>query len=266
LSDTLMVSFSPYMGVIFAFYIAFAVLAVMNVVTGVFVESAVLNAKKDADTFMINNVRDLFETVIGTTEMGHKGMTWDDFEAHKNSIQMTDYFKSLDVDPSDARGIFCLLDSNDTGAVTFDAFVSGCVKLRGGATSLDLAILQYELRRTSDRLEGHVQFMEGGKQFGPLLKVLPSLMGATPSSASKPAADYAVVEDTVEELMHRAAASGDAHAMTVQGSTVSDNTFGAVSTFRGGHMPGGGSLRSSEGSAQNQNVVSAEIRLPGELY
>merc|ERR1712232_812210 len=43
---------------LFSLYIAFVLLALMNVVTGVFVESALYSAKDEKDYFMINNVRE----------------------------------------------------------------------------------------------------------------------------------------------------------------------------------------------------------------
>merc|ERR1719409_2283499 len=98
-SDALNTAFNGWMGLLFSLYIAFVILAVMNVITGVFVESALLNAKNDQDVFMINNMRDLFESVTASKE--HEAgedalfMTWEDFEGHLDTIQMKDYFKSL---------------------------------------------------------------------------------------------------------------------------------------------------------------------------
>merc|ERR1719456_1612873 len=106
---------------------------------------------------MINNMRDLFEIVTACKDHevddADLYMTWDDFHDNVDSVQMQDYFKSLDVDPSDARGIFCLLDQDNVGRVTFEQFVSGCVRLRGQAKSLDMAIMLYELRHMRARIE-----------------------------------------------------------------------------------------------------------------
>merc|ERR1711862_535802 len=56
----------------FLLYIVFALLAMMNVITGVFVESVVESAKRDKDLFMINNVREFFsEEVDGGIATGY---------------------------------------------------------------------------------------------------------------------------------------------------------------------------------------------------
>jgi len=51
----------PLLGVAFAMFIAFALLALMNVVTGVFVQTALQNAKEQEDRFMEDQIRRLFE-------------------------------------------------------------------------------------------------------------------------------------------------------------------------------------------------------------
>mmetsp|Transcript_93423 Transcript_93423/g.146975 ORF Transcript_93423/g.146975 Transcript_93423/m.146975 type:complete len:718 (-) Transcript_93423:424-2577(-) len=175
--DPLIKWISAWMAVFFSCYIAFSVLAVMNVVTGVFVESALLSAKGEQDIFMINNLRDLFEMVtLDKGEDCHPTdlvMTWEDFVTRLHSVQMQDYFKAIDVDPSDARGIFCLLDQDNTGFVTFEDFVNGCCRLRGQAKALDLQILLHELRRFSSKMEAHTQYVEGGLHFKKLARYLP---------------------------------------------------------------------------------------------
>jgi hypothetical protein len=179
--DPLIEGISPWMAVLFSCYIAFSVLAVMNVVTGVFVESALLSAKGEQDIFMINNLRDLFEMVTVDKGLDCNNptdlvMTWEDFMTRLSSVQMRDYFKAIDVDPSDARGIFCLLDQANNGFVTFEDFISGCCKLRGQAKALDIQILLHELRRFSSKMEAHAKYVERGKHFKKLGAYLPKAM------------------------------------------------------------------------------------------
>jgi hypothetical protein len=183
--EPLIRSISPLTALIFSFYIAFSVLAVMNVVTGVFVESALLSAKADQDIFMVNNLRDLFANITGDRAENNKknandlAMTWQDFRNRMHTRQMKDYFKSIDVDPSDAHGIFQLIDQENRGFVTFEEFVSGCCRLRGPAKAIDIHILLFELRQLKTKMDAHVATLEEelvivrrivcrtGKQVGP---------------------------------------------------------------------------------------------------
>merc|ERR1719503_323985 len=99
----------------------------MNVVTGVFVESVVENARKEKDLILINNVRELFQSQL-------------------DKPQMQEAFKAINVDCSEARGLFRLLDLDGSGGVNAEEFLSGCLRLRGPAKALDMALLIREVR------------------------------------------------------------------------------------------------------------------------
>merc|ERR1711862_1074713 len=60
-------------GLMFTGFIAFAILALLNVVTGVFVQTALLSAKDEEDSFMTNQVIELFN--IADTD-GNRCLSW----------------------------------------------------------------------------------------------------------------------------------------------------------------------------------------------
>jgi len=117
----LMVHISPVLAPVFALYIAFAMLAVMNIVTGVFVESALISAREDKDYFVINGVREVFAGPDGVLS---GSLTWDDFDSKLASPSMREYFKALDVDPSEAKGLFRLLDLDSSGSIDAEEFLN----------------------------------------------------------------------------------------------------------------------------------------------
>jgi hypothetical protein len=141
--------FAPF----FCFYISFAVLALLNVITGVFVESSLKSAKKDNDLFMIGNVREAFKNAVSDDDRGSKVMTWEKFESQLDQQTMQAYFKAIDVDPSEARGLFRLIDIDDAGAVDFEEFLTGCLRLRGPAKALDLQLLMHDVRLLAVQLK-----------------------------------------------------------------------------------------------------------------
>lgn len=130
---------------VFLVYITFSMLALMNVVTGVFVESAVSEAKRDDDVMIIRNVRSLFQEAHGCPDR----ITWPDFERLLDTQAMFEYFRAIDVDLSEARGVFDLLDIDHTGVITIDEFLSGCLRLRGAAKALDVNVLMHEIHALS---------------------------------------------------------------------------------------------------------------------
>jgi hypothetical protein len=141
----------------FACYIAFTVIAMMNVVTGVFVENAIKSAKEDKDFFMINNMREVFKEANG----GITGvMTWETFESQLDKHNMQEYFRAIDVDPSEAKGLFRLLDLDGSGFIDAEEFLSGCLRLRGPAKALDLALLMHEVRRMVSRIQEQKKLLQ----------------------------------------------------------------------------------------------------------
>merc|ERR1711953_994649 len=54
------------------------------------------------------------------------------------------YLSSLELDASQARALFVLLDVDESGEVCVDEFVKGCMRLQGSARSMDVNMLLYE--------------------------------------------------------------------------------------------------------------------------
>jgi len=131
------------------------VLAFLNVTTGVFVEASLKNATADRDDFMINNVRELFKDASDSTKM-----TWDSFVGQLGTPEMRAYFNAIDLDPSEARGLFRLLDIDDSGTINAEEFLNGALRLRGPAKALDLALVMRETRRMHCQFNAHLLTVE----------------------------------------------------------------------------------------------------------
>eukprot|EP00747_Dinoflagellata_sp_TGD_P011397 gnl/TRDRNA2_/TRDRNA2_120717_c2_seq2.p1 gnl/TRDRNA2_/TRDRNA2_120717_c2~~gnl/TRDRNA2_/TRDRNA2_120717_c2_seq2.p1 ORF type:complete len:389 (-),score=80.16 gnl/TRDRNA2_/TRDRNA2_120717_c2_seq2:241-1407(-) len=148
-------------GLIFCGWIAFMVLAIMNVITGVFVECSMKSAQEDDEIYMVNNARDLFAKAHETGQAkSSKMMTWEEFESQLNTPEMAEYFKSIDVDLSEARQLFDLIDLDGSGEIDSGEFLSGVVRLHGPAKALDVAVLMHEIKDLSSWFQAHLHFME----------------------------------------------------------------------------------------------------------
>jgi hypothetical protein len=157
LADPLMESVHPLCGIVFALYIAFAVLAMMNVVTGVFVESALMTARHDKDVDLVNHLRDVF---VNTDEQRTGNIGWDEFFKLCQDPQMESVFKAVDLDRSEAQGLFELIDVDNSGHISREEFIMGCLRLRGNAKALDVATLMYDTKRLAHILEEHMLYIE----------------------------------------------------------------------------------------------------------
>jgi len=134
---------SPLAGVMFSIYIAFAIFALLNVVTGVFVQSAMRAAKEDNDVYLVNHVRELFEN---TDTDGSGKISWEEFEDQLESKAMREYFKHIDIDISEAQGLFFLLDMDGSGTIDADEFLNGSLRLRGPAKAIEIALIMRTLK------------------------------------------------------------------------------------------------------------------------
>merc|ERR1719499_447580 len=143
---------SPAMGLVFAAYITFMTLAILNIVTGVFVDAALTRSKKEKDIFMINNLREFFNKM----DMNRNGtISWDEFEAHLGEDRLVTFFKDIDLCMSEAKGLFMLLDGDGSGFIDMDEFLSGCLNLRGPARALDMQLLMREVLQQRDAFDAH---------------------------------------------------------------------------------------------------------------
>eukprot|EP00927_Polykrikos_kofoidii_P002187 TRINITY_DN10857_c0_g1_i1.p1 TRINITY_DN10857_c0_g1~~TRINITY_DN10857_c0_g1_i1.p1 ORF type:complete len:1583 (-),score=353.88 TRINITY_DN10857_c0_g1_i1:39-4787(-) len=137
--------------VVFSAYVAFMALVTMNLVTGVFVEGAQRLISNDKDAAFLAQTQGIFGV---TDEDGDMEISWEEFQDLIETQQMSDYFKSCDVNQKAAKGLFRMLDADQSGTLSVDEFVMGCLRLRGQARSVDLvhlSIVIVESERLRDR-------------------------------------------------------------------------------------------------------------------
>jgi len=151
ISDPLVTEISPLIGLVFALYVAFSILALLNVVTGVFVESALKSAKEDSDNYMMNHARNLFYEASGQNAK----LSWAQFEAQVGKPQMQEFFKYIGVDVREARSIFHLIDVNSGGEIDLDEFLNGCIRLTGPAKAIDVSCLLLSAAKTAEEQKSH---------------------------------------------------------------------------------------------------------------
>jgi len=144
---------SPIWVLFFLMYFSFTYFAVLNVVTGVFCQTAIESASHDQDVaaqaqlaakqHYVRQLRALFDQInvnnTGTITLG-------ELEQCMEDDKLQAYFATIDLSVDEAFSLFKLLDHGDTHVLDIDTFVTGCLKLRGQAKSLDIAMMMYETR------------------------------------------------------------------------------------------------------------------------
>merc|ERR1712083_882326 len=124
------------------------VFGVLNVVTSVFVDSAYQVSQKDpeiviqralsAEDRYINELKTFFAEV--DTD-GSGTISWDEFCNHLESDEAQVYLTSLEIDHTHARHLFDLLDTDGTNELDINELIQGCMRLKGNAKSVDVAMI-----------------------------------------------------------------------------------------------------------------------------
>merc|ERR1719487_2084336 len=79
-------------------------------------------------------------------------ITVDEFERRLQEERVMAYFNAMKLDVSDARTLFSLLDHDNSCEVEIKEFLAGCYKLQGESRSLDMKIMQMEVRYLAEEI------------------------------------------------------------------------------------------------------------------
>jgi hypothetical protein len=147
--------------VLFTIYIAFVYFAVLNVVTGVFCSSAIETTQRNPDLVartIIDKRRacsEKLQALFGAIDDDDSGLiTIDELELIAEDDMVKAYFQALEIDFRDAWTLFKLIDTGKDGVIKREDFLKGCEKLRGGATSMEMAEIGYDMKKLSRQVEG----------------------------------------------------------------------------------------------------------------
>jgi len=142
---------------IFLVFITFTLFAVVNIVTGVFVESATQSQKADRDILVHEELQakkryleSMHEVFNEIEEDGSGCIGLEEFESKLDDERVIAYFNALKLDVSDATMLFRLLDRDNSGEVNIHEFLTGCYTLQGESRSLDMKIMQLDVHHLQE--------------------------------------------------------------------------------------------------------------------
>jgi len=151
---------SEFLYVCFALYVVFVTLGVLNIVTGFFVDGTMqanVNAREEMlkqaqekKNTMIQLVGELF-TQLDTDQSGK--LSYEELDSHLHDEALQEYFCVLEMEPEEAKDLFCLLDIRGEGEVSITDFTNGCLKIMGAPKNLDICTCLYQSRRMIILLE-----------------------------------------------------------------------------------------------------------------
>jgi len=175
---------------IFAFYITFVVIGVLNVLTGIFVERAqalsgmdrdlLVQSEMKRDNAFLEQMRNIFEEADADAS---GSITWTEFKKYLENDEIRAYLSAQQLDACDARQLFDLLDVDGTLEVSMPDFIMGLLRLRGMAKSVDLVALLKETREMNLKLRSFISATE--EQLGLHSTIMTSALSNSSSAVPK---------------------------------------------------------------------------------
>jgi len=136
------------------FYVFFTMLAVLNIITGTFVENALELSRQQHDVKTEREYELKRKYTDGVTQLFHHidadGSGLININELKDCMEdprMMAYFTALEMDTNDTDQLFGLLDDDGSGDVDIDEFIKGCLKVKGPARAADVLHLTHVVAR-----------------------------------------------------------------------------------------------------------------------
>merc|ERR1711972_526709 len=134
--------------------------AVMNVITAHFCQHALESAQSDQDNLVSQVIshrertKNVLESLFRSCDFDGSGtITLTEFDSMLADESTHAVFESLGINIYDGWTLFKLLDDTQSSSVTLEKFLSGCLRLRGSATSMDLHSLKYDMDWLTNKVE-----------------------------------------------------------------------------------------------------------------
>jgi hypothetical protein len=151
-----MMKINWFVTVVFIIYMSMTLFGLLNVITAVFVESAMQSSQYYKDLMVEDKLvteqvcsrhmkqifKDIDKDDSGTISLEEMNGFLED-----EALDLATYFEALGITPTEAKMLFVLLDRDRSGLVDVDEFCDGCMRLRGTAKSFDLNALHHDLKR-----------------------------------------------------------------------------------------------------------------------
>mmetsp|Transcript_20859 Transcript_20859/g.58855 ORF Transcript_20859/g.58855 Transcript_20859/m.58855 type:complete len:625 (+) Transcript_20859:153-2027(+) len=138
-----LIPISPWMAIAFTLYMAFITLAMMNVITGIFVESAMKNAEFEKNKVLTEHVREL-AAMLTVSDDGF--INKEDFRTTLKDQELQIYFRDMGIDSEEVLRLLDMMGcTDDDDGVEVEALVQAMARLREGAKFLDVMTMLYEV-------------------------------------------------------------------------------------------------------------------------
>lgn len=151
-------SVSPWLSLFWVIYVMTVVFAVIRIITAIFLRETLKEADLDEDMLISENMKQTDSMKAKLREIFHEADTSGDgfislkeFKAMIDDPRVVASLQVYQLNAHEANGLFHLLDDGD-GRISMEEFLSGLVRLKGGARTVDMVSLLYENSKMAKRL------------------------------------------------------------------------------------------------------------------
>jgi len=137
---------------VYLLFICFSLFAMLNVVTAVFIESTMARSMSDRGLVVQNELMEKkdfltgMRTIFRELDVDADGeLTNEELRRRMLEPEIGAYFSQLGMDVDEVGKLFFLLDRDKSGAIDPEEFMFGCLKFRGEAKSLDIAVMHQQV-------------------------------------------------------------------------------------------------------------------------
>merc|ERR1740129_1650555 len=135
-------------------YVAFTVFAFLNVITGVFVDTALSAAIDDKNKLLMYQLQMFLEQ----TDVDESGtITWREFSSQLRNPHLERFLKAVDLDAQESWNLFQLIDIDGSGEVSIEDFVCGFMRVTGNAKAIDLVTFMHQWKVTTARVSHEIE-------------------------------------------------------------------------------------------------------------
>merc|ERR1712050_47775 len=113
-----------------------------------------LEKEKEQKKMYVSMLMDLLQEI--DTE-GSGVISRQELEEAFKSDKVRYSFSVLDIDIHDPNYLFDMLDGDGSGEVDMEEFVTGCLRLKGNAKSIDIHTLMFEIKQVMVKCENMVE-------------------------------------------------------------------------------------------------------------
>jgi len=144
----------------FFFYLAFTILALLNINTGACVDTSVETARTqrvklfEKELELKEQYAKQMRSLFGAMTTNRSGtLNYAEFHEYSQDPRVQGYLSALGLEANDAERLFAILDANNSGDVDVGEFLDGCLRIKGNARSMDV----YTMMRDLKILDGRVK-------------------------------------------------------------------------------------------------------------